>query len=29
MIMVLAKWEPLFFGGVADVAAFSGYSFGL
>ena len=29
MITVLAKWVPLFFRGVACVAAFSGYSFGL
>ena len=29
MIMVLAKWAPLLFRGVAVVAAFSGYSFGL
>ena len=26
MVMVLAKWAPLFFRGAADVAALSGYS---
>ena len=29
MITALDKQDPLFFRGAADVAAFSGYSFGL
>jgi len=29
MIMLLSQWVPLFYRGAADVAAFSGYSFGL